>query len=116
MRRFPSAVVFLTVSAAAEPVDFNRDIRPILTKNCTTCHGGVKQAGGVSFIFREQALGEGESGKRVVVPGDPSASEMVRRILSDDPDEKMPPPEEHPHGLEPDQVALLQRWIKEGAE
>lgn len=116
MRRFPSAVVFLTVSAAAEPVDFNRDIRPILTKNCTTCHGGVKQAGGVSFIFREQALGEGESGKRVVVPGDPAASEMVRRILSDDPDEKMPPPEEHPHGLEPDQVALLQRWIKEGAE
>ncbi len=98
-----------------EPVDFNRDIRPILNKNCTTCHGGVKQAGEVSFIFREEALGKGESGKPVIVPGDPAASELVRRIKSQDPDEKMPPPEEHPHGLEPEQVALLERWIKEGA-
>ena len=101
---------------AEEPVDFNRDIRPLLNKNCTTCHGGVKQAGEVSFIFREEALGKGESGKPVVVPGEPAASEMIRRIKSSDPDEKMPPPEEHPHGLEESQIALLERWIKEGAK
>jgi hypothetical protein len=101
---------------AEEAVDFNRDIRPLLNKNCTTCHGGVKQAGEVSFIFREEALGKGESGKPVVVPGDPAGSEMIRRIKSSDPDEKMPPPEEHPHGLEPRQIALLERWIKEGAK
>ena len=101
---------------AEEPVDFNRDIRPLLNKNCTTCHGGVKQAGEVSFIFREEALGKGESGKSVVVPGDPAASEMIRRIKSSDPDEKMPPPEEHPHGLEENQIALLERWIGEGAK
>lgn len=116
MLRFPSAVVMLSACAVAEPVDFNRDIRPILTKNCTACHGGVKQAGGVSFIFREQALGTGESGKRVVVPGDPAGSELIRRVRSDDPDEKMPPPEEHPHGLDGAQVALLERWITEGAK
>ena len=101
---------------AEDSVDFNRDIRPLLNKNCTTCHGGVKQAGEVSFIYREEALGKGESGKPVIVPGDPAASEMIRRIKSDDPDEKMPPPAEHPHPLEPEQVALLERWIAEGAE
>lgn len=117
MRR--TLLILATVSlplAAAEPVDFNRDIRPILTKNCTTCHGGVKQAGETSFIYREEALGKGESGKTIVVPGDPAASEMMRRIRSDDPDEKMPPPHEHPHGLEPAQVELLEGWIKEGAK
>ncbi|MCW1922451.1 PSD1 and planctomycete cytochrome C domain-containing protein [Luteolibacter arcticus] len=102
--------------AAEEPVDFNRDVRPILTKNCTTCHGGVKQAGETSFIYREEALGKGESGKTIVVPGDPAASELMRRIKSSDPDEKMPPPEEHPNGLEPAQIDTLERWIKEGAK
>ena len=76
------------VLSAEVPVDFNRDIRPLLNKNCTTCHGGVKQAGEVSFIFREEALGKGESGKQVVIPGDPAGSEMIRRIKSKDPEEK----------------------------
>jgi hypothetical protein len=117
MRRILQFLVLSNLSLhGEEPVDFNRDIRPLLNKNCTICHGGVKQAGEVSFIFREEALGKGESGKTVVVPGDPAASELVRRIKSSDPDEKMPPPEEHPHGLEPEQVALLERWIKEGAK
>jgi hypothetical protein len=117
MRRILQILVLSNLSLhGQEPVDFNRDIRPLLNKNCTICHGGVKQAGEVSFIFREEALGKGESGKTVVVPGDPAGSELMRRIKSSDPDEKMPPPEEHPHGLEPDQIALLERWIKEGAK
>ncbi len=110
------APIPLAVATAQEPVDFNRDIRPLLNKNCTICHGGVKQAGDVSFLYREEALGKGESGKTVIVPGDPAASELIRRIKSDDPDEKMPPPEDHPHPLEPEQVALLERWITEGAK
>jgi hypothetical protein len=118
MRRLLLALapIPLAVTAAAEPVDFNRDIRPLLNKNCTICHGGVKQAGDVSFLYREEALGKGDSGKTVIVPGDPAASELIRRIKSDDPDEKMPPPEDHPHPLEPEQVALLERWITEGAK
>jgi hypothetical protein len=118
MRRLLLALVPipLAVATAVEPVDFNRDIRPLLNKNCTICHGGVKQAGEVSFLYREEALGKGESGKTVIVPGDPAASELIRRIKSDDPDEKMPPPEDHPHPLEPAQVALLERWISEGAK
>lgn len=117
MRRVLPIIVLSNLSLhAEEPVDFNRDIRPLLNKNCTTCHGGVKQAGEVSFIFREEALGKGESGKPVVVPGDPAASELVRRIKSQDPEERMPPPKEHPHPLEPEQIALLERWVKEGAK
>ncbi|MCW1887071.1 PSD1 and planctomycete cytochrome C domain-containing protein [Luteolibacter flavescens] len=117
MRLHPLILASFTLPLAAEePVDFNRDIRPILTKNCTTCHGGVKQAGGTSFIYREDALGIGESGKTIIVPGDPAASELMRRITSSDPDEKMPPPHEHPHGLEKAQIELLERWIREGAK
>ena len=69
-----SAAVVMTApratSAAPERVSFNAHIRPIFTKHCTACHGGVKQAGGLSFIYREQALGECDSGLRPIVPGD----------------------------------------------
>jgi len=102
-------------AAAEEPVSFNRDIRPLLAKNCVSCHGGVKHAGEVSFIFRKDLLGKGKSGEVVVVPGKPEASELIRRIKSRDPDERMPPPEEHPQALDNSQIALLERWIREGA-
>ncbi len=96
-------------------VDFNRDIRPILTKDCTACHGGVKAAGGISFIYRDQALAKGESGATAIVPGKPEQSEMMRRLRSSDPDDVMPKPKHGPP-LGKDQIALIERWIKEGAE
>lgn len=102
--------------AVPEKVDFNRDIRPILTKNCTTCHGGVKMAGEVSFLYREDVLGNGESGRPVVVPGDPDRSEMVRRLLTDDPDDRMPPPDHHPHPLAQGEIDTLVEWVRQGAE
>ncbi|MGB6221397.1 PSD1 and planctomycete cytochrome C domain-containing protein [Haloferula sp.] len=95
-------------------VDFARDVRPILNANCTACHGGVKEAGDVSFIYRDQVLGKGDSGKTVVVPGDPDASEMMVRILSTDEDEVMPKPEHGPP-LKPAEVEVIRQWIKEGA-
>jgi len=101
---------------ADQAVDFNRDVRPILTKNCTTCHGGVKMAGEVSFLYREDVLGKGESGKHVVVPGDPEASEMIRRILTTDPDDRMPPPDHHPKPLPKEAIDTLTRWVEQGAE
>lgn len=98
-----------------ERVIFNRDIRPILTKHCTGCHGGVKEAGGVSFIYRDKAMAEGESGERPIVPGKPAESEMLRRIRSRDPDEVMPKPKHGPP-LPASEIALIERWIAQGAE
>jgi len=95
-------------------VDFAHDVRPILNANCLGCHGGVKEAGDVSFIYREQALGKGESGKQVIVPGDPDASEMIVRILSTDEDEVMPKPAHGPP-LKAEEIETLRQWIKEGA-
>jgi Protein of unknown function (DUF1553)/Protein of unknown function (DUF1549)/Planctomycete cytochrome C len=76
------------------------------------CHGGVKQANNVSFSYREQALGKGKSGRPTIVPGDPSASELIRRVTSNDPEFRMPL---HGAPLPPAQIALLRQWIKEGA-
>jgi integrase len=96
-----------------DEVSFSRDIRPILNQSCVQCHGGVRQKNGVSFIFREEALGIGKSGRRTIVPGKPDASELIARITSRDPDTRMP---YHGPPLPPQQIALLRRWIKEGAK
>ena len=96
-----------------DEVSFSRDIRPILNQSCVQCHGGVRQKNGVSFIFREEALGIGKSGRRTIVPGKPDASELIARITSRDPDTRMP---YHGPALPPQQIALLRRWIKEGAK
>jgi len=103
------------VSVAGAEVEFNRDIRPILTKECTACHGGVKAAGGISFVFRDLALSEGESGKRAIIPGKPQESEMIRRMRHSDPDEVMPKPKHGPP-LKEEQIALVEQWIREGAK
>ena len=103
-----------SISLAAAKTDFARDIRPLLNAHCTACHGGVKEAGEVSFIYRDKALGKGESGKPIIVPGDPDASEMMARVLSTDPDEVMPKPEHGPR-LQDKEIETLRQWIKEGA-
>jgi Protein of unknown function (DUF1549)/Protein of unknown function (DUF1553)/Planctomycete cytochrome C len=94
-------------------VEFSRDIQPILNQNCVACHGGVRQKNGVSFIFREEALGTGKSGRRTIVPGNPDASEFMARLTSTDPEARMP---YHGPPLPPQQIALLRQWIKEGAK
>lgn len=115
---FAVALVIAAGTFAAHPssderhVDFNRDIRPIFNSQCMACHGGVKQASGVSFSYREQALGIGKSGRPTIVPGNPRASELIARITSNDPEVRMPL---HGQPLPAGQVALLRQWIKEGA-
>ncbi len=99
----------------ADEISFNRDIRPIFLKNCTACHGGVKEAGGISFIYRNRALIEGESGKIAIVPGKPESSEIMRRVRSKDPEEMMPKPK-HGSPLKEKEIALLETWISEGAK
>uniref|UniRef100_UPI003593D73C c-type cytochrome domain-containing protein n=1 Tax=Persicitalea sp. TaxID=3100273 RepID=UPI003593D73C len=94
-------------------IDYNADVKPILNKNCMACHGGVKKAGNVSFLFEEEMLKPGKSGKIPVVRGDANASEMIRRILSDDPDERMP--KKGPE-LSDEEVNTLKKWIDQGAK
>src|SRR5215469_6326397 len=104
---------YLIHRRADNEVHFSRDIRPILNQNCMPCHGGVRQKNGVSFLFREEALGTGKSGKRTIVPGKPDESELIARITSSDPDVRMP---YHAAALPPQQIDLLRRWIKQGAK
>src|SRR5215471_10130097 len=103
---------FLRRHSDAE-VHFSRDVRPILNQNCMPCHGGVRQKNGVSFLFREEALGTGKSGKRTIVPGKTDKSELMARVTSSDPDARMP---YHAPPLSPQQIDLLRRWIKQGAK
>jgi len=94
-------------------VEFNRDIRPILNRSCVSCHGGVRQKGGVSFIYRDEALGKGQSGRPTIIPGHPDRSELIARLTTTDPEARMP---YHAPALPAGQIALLRRWIKEGAQ
>ncbi len=96
-------------------VDFARDVRPLFTTHCTACHGGVKQAGGLSFVARDRALAEADSGSMAIVPGDPEGSELLRRVASTDEAERMPPPE-NGRGLSADEIDVLRAWIAAGAE
>lgn len=95
-------------------MDFNRDIRPLFTQHCTACHGGVKAAGRISFVYQEQALAKGRSREHAIVPGDPDASEVMRRVTATDPEERMPPPA-HGAALTEKEIDTLRRWIQEGA-
>ncbi len=96
---------------AAEHV-FNRDIRPILSENCFYCHGQdpQKREADLRLDDRDAALAAG-----AFVPGDLDASEVMRRILSDDPDERMPPPKSN-RVLSDKQKEILKQWILDGAK
>ena len=95
----------------AQPLDFNRDIRPILSENCFYCHGqdGNKREADLRLDDREAAIQSA-----AIVPGDPGASVLLERIHSTDIDVLMPPPNSN-RRLSDDQKKLLDRWIKEGA-
>jgi hypothetical protein len=108
-----AAIFILQCSANHKPIDFTTQVKPIFNKNCITCHGGVRQKGGFSLLFREEALSKTKSGKFAIIPGDPDHSEMIRRINLDDPEDRMP----YKHDpLSKADVAILRQWIKEGAQ
>jgi hypothetical protein len=97
----------------SQRVDYATEVKPLLNSKCISCHGGVKKSGGFSLLTREEALMPTKSGKTAIVPGDAGSSEMIRRLTCADADERMPYKEEP---LTPDQVALLERWVDQGAE
>jgi hypothetical protein len=105
--------------ALPDLVDFNFDVKPILADRCFHCHGpdAAVRESELRLDTREGAFRElaGEPGAFAIVPGDLDASVLYRRISSDDPNERMPPPESH-RTLAEHEIALLGRWIEQGAE
>ncbi|QDU82213.1 Planctomycete cytochrome C [Polystyrenella longa] len=125
----PRLTVLLTVGILAgltplqaeesppEEVRFNRDIRPILSDTCFTCHGPSNKdvEAGLRFDNQESAFSELESGNRAIVPGNLEESELYQRVASDDEFMVMPPADHHKQ-LKPEQIDLLKRWIEQGAK
>ncbi len=112
-----SGLILLLLSAACDKapktIDFNTQVKPIINKNCITCHGGVKRNADFSLLFRQDALDTTESGKPAILPGDPEHSELIRRLTLIDPEEKMPFKKTP---LSDQEISLLRQWIKEGAK
>ncbi len=101
----------------AAPVRFSREVLPILSEKCLSCHGPDEshRKGGLRLDTREGAL-EVRDGEAAIVPGKPELSGLMERITSEDGDEVMPPPSSHRERLTGEEVELLRRWILEGAE
>lgn len=113
------AVCFLLfpLSAQAEPVgqvDFDRDIRPILSNTCYTCHGPDANKRATELRFDVGASLFGDHDEPVIVRGRPEESALIARITSGDPDYRMPPVDEKQQ-LTKSQIDLLKRWIEQGA-
>ena len=102
---------------AGEKVEFNRDIRPLLSDQCFACHGPDtnKRKANLRLDIREVAITPAKSGAVAIVPGQPDQSELLKRIHSADPEELMPPEKTH-KSLTPAQKEIFKQWIAEGAE
>ena len=120
MRLRRSSLALLLAAAAAvlaeDRVEFNRDIRPIFSDTCFACHGPdeAKMKGKLRLDSLEAARRGGKSGDPAIVPGYPEKSSVMKRLLTTDADDHMPPAEFH-KVLTKAQIDLVARWIKEGA-
>jgi len=106
------AALAVALPAFGAKLDYNEDVRPILSENCFYCHGpdGNKRKAKLRLDVREAALQ-----KKAFLPGDAEASELVKRLFSKDSEEVMPPPDSH-RTVTAAQKEILKRWIAEGAE
>jgi hypothetical protein len=114
--RFPLAALAAALTggaAAADPVDFAKDVRPILAAQCYSCHGPDEKArkGDLRLDLRDDAVQAG-----ALTPGKADASEFLKRITAADPAERMPPASSKKPPLTAQQVELLRRWVNEGAK
>jgi hypothetical protein len=102
-------------TSAPSEVDFNRDIRPILSNRCFKCHGPDLKKAGLDFQSRETAYKRLKSGNYAIVPGKSTESELIQRVSSPDEDMRMPPKDKGER-LTTAQVAKLRAWIDQGAK
>lgn len=107
----------LMSAMAADEVSFNRDVLPILAEHCYACHGPDKagRKGGLQIHVREEAVARLKSGEHVILPGKAEKSLLMTRVITQDPDEIMPPPETGER-LTEKQIKILRTWIDNGAE
>ncbi|MCR9118122.1 MAG: DUF1553 domain-containing protein [bacterium] len=100
---------------AEDDIQFNRDIRPLLS-SCLRCHGPdeATRESGLRLDIRANALAPADSGESAIVPGKPGSSELLNRISTDDDSLRMPP-EEAGKPLSPEAIAKLRKWIEDGA-
>ena len=115
-RLLPLCLLPLLLPAADSTLAFNRDVRPILSENCFSCHGFDEKArkAKLRLDLPEEATREHKGGTPIV-PGDLAKSEVWQRIISTDPDDVMPPPKSHLK-LSAEDKATLKAWIQQGAK
>lgn len=102
--------------SAAERIDFNRDIRPLLSNHCLVCHGPDSEERAADLrLDRVDDSRADLGGYAAIVPGDPDDSELIARVVSDDPDMRMPPMGKG-RSLTQKEIDMLRRWIEQGAE
>ena len=105
-------IVPLLRSARSGEIDFDKGIAPIFKTHCVKCHGPAKQQGGLRFDSASGAFRKGESDEMAVVPWDVAASELIRRVTSDEEFTRMPPEGDR---LSAGEIELLTQWIDAGA-
>ncbi len=98
--------------AAGKPVDFVRDIQPILADACVKCHGPEKQKGEYRLDVKSIALTKGENHAPNIIPGNSAESPLIHFVAGLDEDMQMPPKDPQ---LKPEQIGMLRRWIDDGA-
>ena len=104
-------------AAIPEKVRFNEHVRPILSSNCFYCHGpDPKHREADLRLDTSEGATADHDGHSAVVPGKANLSALIKRVTSTDPDERMPPPDSKKPRLTDEQIAILQRWIEQGAE
>ena len=106
-----------STAGAVSLIDFNRDIRPILSENCFACHGPDegRRKSGLRLDIEAEAFKELKSGRHALIPGDVEHSTLVTRLLTKDEDDLMPPPKSGKK-LTEREIGLLKTWVKSGAK
>src|SRR5262249_48326388 len=107
-----SSVVFSSSAHADSPINYTRDIKPILSARCYTCHGPDegKRKAKMRLDLRDEAI------KKAIKPGDAKGSELISRVTSTEPTEVMPPPTSKMPQLTPKEIELMRQWIDQGAK
>ena len=115
-RSFARSVVLLGLLScslpAADPIDFNKQIRPLFKERCYECHGPDKQESGLRLDKRQEALAGGDSGA-AIVPGDVASGLLLKYVQCENAEQVMPPKGDR---QTEEQIKLLKQWIEDGAE